>query len=163
MSRLTRSRAGGGSLNGDAGVLPLINVVFLLLIFFMISGQIAEQAAFEVDPPTSQADAQAMRDRMLVLLAADGRAAVGGEEIALEEIVAHILAVARKAAEADRVEANAGAAAGGVPDGPPALPADLAVRIRADAAVEAVAIVKLIEDLRAAGVGKVTLMTAGQS
>ena len=48
----------------------------------------------------------------------------------------------------------AGPAPGGVPD---------AVRLRADAGVEAARIVGLIEELRAAGVKKVTLMTAGRS
>lgn len=149
---LSGSRTGGGgALDGDAGVLPLINVVFLLLIFFMISAQLAEQAAFEVEPPTSNAEAEALRDRMLVLLGADGRAAVGTEEVALEEVVAHVLAVARKGTVA------------AAPEGATPVPADLAVRIRADAAVEAVAIVRLIEDLQAAGVRKVTLMTAGGS
>ena len=58
MSRLTRKAGGGRALDSDAGILPLINVVFLLLIFFMIAGQLAEQAPFEVEPPASDAEAE---------------------------------------------------------------------------------------------------------
>ncbi|NVO25183.1 ExbD/TolR family protein [Donghicola mangrovi] len=37
-------------------VVPMINVVFLLLIFFLMSAQITPPAPFEVTPPQAQAD-----------------------------------------------------------------------------------------------------------
>lgn len=37
-------------------IVPMINVVFLLLIFFLMSAQIAPPDPFEVSPPASQAD-----------------------------------------------------------------------------------------------------------
>ncbi|MFC3230642.1 ExbD/TolR family protein [Marinibaculum pumilum] len=168
MSRLVRKAGGGRALDSDAGILPLINVVFLLLIFFMIAGQLAEQAPFEVEPPASDAEAQVSREELLVLLAADGRAAVAGQTVTMEAVVEHVLAALAKARQAATTGGGpslgqaqpqdgapgAGPAPGGFPE---------AVRLRADAGVEAARIVGLIEELRAAGVEKITLMTAGRS
>ncbi len=40
--------------NPDAGVIPLINVVFLLLVFFMVAGQIQISDPVELEPARSQ-------------------------------------------------------------------------------------------------------------
>lgn len=39
--------------NADDNLIPLINIVFLLLIFFMVAGQIGAQDAQQIDSPTS--------------------------------------------------------------------------------------------------------------
>ena len=39
--------------DSEERVLPLINVVFLLLIFFMLAGRLSEAELFEVTPPES--------------------------------------------------------------------------------------------------------------
>ena len=39
----------------EENVLPLINIVFLLLIFFMIAGALSVTAPFELDPPAARA------------------------------------------------------------------------------------------------------------
>src|SRR5690606_29249188 len=67
--------------DADAGILPLINVVFLLLIFFMVAGRLNEAEPFKVVPPVSQQagppEAAALRV-LAVLVAADGRLALNG-------------------------------------------------------------------------------------
>lgn len=136
--RLAPQRPGGKALDSDSGILPMINVIFLLLIFFMIAGQLAEYAPFEVEPPASAAQDQADSDELLLLLAADGRAAVGEEVVALEQIGAKVAALRGSDA------------------------APLRVRLRADATLEAGTVVRVIEDLRRAGVEQVVLLTAGQ-
>lgn len=40
-------------------IVPMINVVFLLLIFFLMTAQIAPPLPFEVTPPSSNSEAQA--------------------------------------------------------------------------------------------------------
>ncbi len=40
-------------------IVPMINVVFLLLIFFLMSAQISAPVPFEVTPPTSSSNAPA--------------------------------------------------------------------------------------------------------
>lgn len=39
--------------NGDDNLVPLINIVFLMLIFFMVAGQISKSDAIKVEPPAS--------------------------------------------------------------------------------------------------------------
>uniref|UniRef100_UPI0025882095 ExbD/TolR family protein n=1 Tax=Alcanivorax sp. TaxID=1872427 RepID=UPI0025882095 len=55
-------------------VLPLINVVFLLLIFFMLAGQLAKRPTVAVDTPVSQvANGQEAREKLLLVLKPDGQ------------------------------------------------------------------------------------------
>ncbi|AUH32814.1 ExbD/TolR family protein [Paracoccus tegillarcae] len=55
-------------------IIPMINVVFLLLIFFLLSASITPPEALEVDPPNAQADTPEDITAPL-LIAADGRLA----------------------------------------------------------------------------------------
>ncbi len=50
-------------------VVPMINVVFLLLIFFLMTAQIAPPEPFEVTPPQSGAEAPAEGKRILYISA----------------------------------------------------------------------------------------------
>jgi len=64
-------------------VVPMINVVFLLLIFFLMSAQIAPPEPFEVEPPHSSAQNPAEGQRTLYV-AASGEMALGdlrGEDV----------------------------------------------------------------------------------
>ena len=57
-------------------IVPMINVVFLLLIFFLMTAQIAPPEPFEVTPPTVSADpAEADPDTLFV--SAEGALAYG--------------------------------------------------------------------------------------
>ncbi|UTW58792.1 biopolymer transporter ExbD [Kordiimonas sp. SCSIO 12603] len=73
-------------------VIPLINVVFLLLIFFMIAGQISRPEMLDVMAPSVQAEADiaGMEDRLLVN--ADGKVALSDKEIPLENITTALIA-----------------------------------------------------------------------
>jgi biopolymer transport protein ExbD len=122
----------------EAGILPLINVVFLLLIFFMLAGQLTAAGPFPVMPPESAAagapDLQQEGEprEAVILLAADGRLALDGalvEEAAL------------KAALAERLAAVPG----------------LPVHLKADGDAEAAAVVAVMETLRDAGVRRLQL------
>ncbi|MCG8695644.1 MAG: biopolymer transporter ExbD, partial [Minwuiales bacterium] len=115
-------------------ILPLINVVFLLLIFFMLAGRLSAGDPFRVDPPASvSADPAEQRD-LVVLVGADGRLALDG-------------AVVDKAGLLTGVTQRLG-------DGGESL-----VRVKADAAAEALAVVEVMEVLRDAGVERLRLLT----
>lgn len=59
-------------------IVPMINVVFLLLIFFLMTSQIAPPEPIEVSPPT--AELEAPRDAELTLyIGADGEVAYRDE------------------------------------------------------------------------------------
>ncbi|MBU2982638.1 biopolymer transporter ExbD [Lentibacter algarum] len=57
-------------------VVPMINVVFLLLIFFLMTAQIAPPEPFEVTPPQSSAEAPA-EGKHILYMSASGELAMG--------------------------------------------------------------------------------------
>ncbi|WP_344806038.1 biopolymer transporter ExbD [Allohahella marinimesophila] len=71
-------------------ILPLINVVFLLLIFFMIAGSLTVTEPFEVTPPVSQTQAPHEPDTVMILMAAEGQFALDNVSIPEAELVARI-------------------------------------------------------------------------
>lgn len=62
-------------------MLPLINVVFLLLVFFMVAGQLAQQPPVELDTPESDAHQQQMRETPRLSLNAGGELFLDGEPL----------------------------------------------------------------------------------
>ncbi|GMG83531.1 hypothetical protein LNKW23_27440 [Paralimibaculum aggregatum] len=121
---------------GDDGVLPLVNVVFLLLIFFMVAGQLTRADPFEIAPPVSGSEGAAPDAPPTVWVGPEGQLSLG--EAAMDE--------------AALVAAVAGAAGA----------SEAGVRVLADGRVEARRLVRLVAALRAAGVGEVTLMTVAR-
>jgi biopolymer transport protein ExbD len=120
-------------------ILPLINVVFLLLIFFMLAGRLTDSGPFRVTPPQSTEAAAPPASageprRATLLLAADGRLSLDG--VMLEQSVL-------RAAMAERLVRYPG----------------LAVRLKADGAAEAAEVVAVMEILRDAGIARVQLFT----
>jgi len=118
----------------DQRILPLINVVFLLLIFFMVAGRLTASDVFAIQPPSSASEASPGSD-LMVLVATDGRLALGGEPLERQALSA---AVRERLASS---ESGTG------------------VRIKADGRVEARRVVAIMEELRAAGVEQLELLT----
>jgi len=56
----------------EENLLPMINVVFLLLIFFLISAKMTPPEPFEVTPPSAQVEAEA-EGEFTLYIAADAR------------------------------------------------------------------------------------------
>lgn len=120
--------------NEDERILPLINVVFLLLIFFMIAGQLSATDAFRVDPAESRSEGRPEREDILVLVGADGRLAVDDTEIGADELEGMLR---------ERLEGRDG----------------VRVRLKADARAGATDVVAIMERLRSAGVERLQLLT----
>ena len=122
--------------NDDERILPLINIVFLLLIFFMLAGRFSATDPFQITPPQSVSEGQAATQDLVVQMAADGRLAVNGmllDESALEAQVAQRLSGAE----------------------------GVRVRLKADGGAAAVQVVAVMELLREAGVKRLQLLTVG--
>lgn len=118
----------------DERILPLINVVFLLLIFFMLAGRLAASDPFRVEPPRSAAEGAAEAQEAVVLLGAEGRLALDGrvlERPALQQALA------------GRLKAEP----------------DLLIRLKADGRAEATEVVAVMELLRDAGAERLKLLT----
>lgn len=109
-------------------IVPMINVVFLLLIFFLMTAQIAPPAPFDVTLPDATGGAAAAPADTLYIDA--------GGQLAFN--------TARGAAVYDALAARA------TPDGP--------LQIRADAVLEAQVLARLLPELAARGVGAIELL-----
>ncbi|MEC9198174.1 MAG: biopolymer transporter ExbD [Pseudomonadota bacterium] len=108
----------------------MINVVFLLLIFFLMTSHLAKPEPFDVALPTTSSQREPKADRVLYA-DRDGQLAFG----------------------ALRAEAAiAGVAAAASPDTP--------IQLRADGAMEAVAVANLLRRLAEAGLTRVELVVA---
>lgn len=110
-------------------ILPLINIVFLLLIFFMVAGALTTPESVEVDPPEARVDGEEPgRDEQTLYITADGALSLGESPVALEGLAAAV-------GERDEI------------------------LLRADAAVEGVRVVAVMRALREAGLERVRLVT----
>lgn len=118
----------------ELSVVPLVNVVFLLLVFFMLVGQVSSPEALDVQPPGSTSGTEPTAETIKILLTRDG-------QIAVERVVVPASQLTRRAAA---ILAEQPAAA---------------FQIKADARVEAVRMIRTMESLRAAGVERLTLVT----
>ena len=71
-------------------ILPLINVVFLLLIFFMIAGSLTVTEPFEVEPPSSQSEGIHEPDSLVILMGQDGRFALNNQVLSEAELLTQV-------------------------------------------------------------------------
>lgn len=67
---------------------PLIDVVFLLLIFFMVSTTFVEEAALEVQLPESGSTVERPEEPMELIVRADGSISLGNVPVAEQDLEA---------------------------------------------------------------------------
>ncbi|MGM0412316.1 MAG: ExbD/TolR family protein [Pseudomonadota bacterium] len=110
-------------------ILPLINIVFLLLIFFMVAGALTTPESVDVEPPEASVDGEEPdRDEQTLYITADGGLTLGEEAVELEGLAEAV---------GEREE----------------------ILLRADEAVEGVRVVEVMQALREAGLERVRLVT----
>lgn len=122
----------------DEPILPLINVVFLLLIFFMISSRFTEPSPFDMDPAQATAAAKDDTGKWIIYVSAQGDIALGDRQTTLEKF--------------DQTWALT--TGDDIPDN---------VQIQADAASDVSLLLALLERLRKSGTKKVQLRTLPRS
>lgn len=76
--------------NQDDNLIPLINIVFLMLIFFMVAGHISESDPIKVQPPGSVSEQQSELKPLTVVISTEGEIAVGQEQVSEQELAAAI-------------------------------------------------------------------------
>jgi biopolymer transport protein ExbD len=119
--------------------LPLINIVFLLLIFFMIAGAIEKADLFEITPPDSTSAANPAVDPVKIGMSATGAFAYANTAYPTEDALWAALAQ-------DTL-----------------LDRSRPVEIKADAAVDTQKLVMVLRQLQEQGFDKVTLLVSGMS
>ena len=70
--------------SNDIGVIPLINIVLLLLIFFLIAGQMADRREFR--PPTSVSNKPIRYQPITLSLNTHQQLALNGEDLSFETL-----------------------------------------------------------------------------
>ena len=71
-------------------IVALIDVVFFLLVFFMLIGRMEATAPFPLDPPTGQGAAPLPSGGVTLALAPDGRLALDGAAMTPEAALARL-------------------------------------------------------------------------
>ncbi|BAU58808.1 biopolymer transporter ExbD [Halorhodospira halochloris] len=118
----------------EENVIPLINIVFLLLIFFMVAGTLTPSQPFDIDLPATEKGGEMPRDPLRIYLSGDGRVALADEEVSVEDLESRI------AAQLDESP-------------------DLPVQIEADGSAQSKVLLDVMDALRDAGVERADLVT----
>ena len=126
-------------------IVPMINVVFLLLIFFLMTAQIAPPDALEVSPPDALSDTPAEAELTLYV---DKEGTVAFRDHRGEDAALYAL-------ELERITLCADGGCGLEGAVPP-------LRLRADAEVPATVVAQLLPKLAGLGFGQIELVTQSQ-
>lgn len=129
--------APGKDLASDDNLVPLINIVFLMLIFFMVAGQITASDAVAVQAPESLTAVQGEEHSVTLLVAADSAMYLDNVEVSPDLLVVKLEELLDEATTAD----------------------DVSVLVKADAALPVEALQKVFGHIKKAGLLKVTLLT----
>ena len=94
-------------------LVPLINIVFLLLIFFMLSGTLSKKDLFEVDPPLSYTGSNAESPEMTILIRNDNKISLDDKIIPLNNLEAYLTSLLKdKSIEEVLIKADGNASSG---------------------------------------------------
>ena len=130
---------------GDHGLVPLINVVFLLLAFFMIAGQIQRADLVRVDPPVSVSETVPTERRTEVVVDRNGAVYLEGETIPLEALAGAMESAVDTSKERLPEQATR--------------PRGSTVLVKADADLEVAKLEAVLAELMRAGVSRAALAT----
>jgi biopolymer transport protein ExbD len=78
----------GDDTGGEGGIdlSPMIDCVFILLIFFIVTTTFVEETGVEVDKPQAAAAVQLEKTSILLALTAQGQVVYGGREIGISGV-----------------------------------------------------------------------------
>lgn len=119
---------------GDENIVPLINIVFLLLVFFILTGTLEPAEPLSIEPPASIEAGPLDPEGTTILIDREGNLALGGDSLTLDAIIQRIQ---------------------------PSTAAD--IRIKADAAATAGMLLEVTGALRAAGIERIIIVTAART
>lgn len=120
-------------------ITPLIDVVFILLVFFMLAGSIDRPPALDVAPPVSASDEAGSEEDVVILIDEDGSVAFQGRVMSNDPELLRTATVWFAA----RPESS--------------------IQLKADAGAEAARVIEVMELLREAGAQYLVLITVGGS
>ncbi len=132
MGRMSRmSNDDGGQTNVD--MTPILDCVFILLIFFIVTTTFVEETGVEVDKPQAASAVRLEKTSILIALTADGDVVYGGRQIGISGVQPLVRRMLQKE--------------------------DVPVIIQADAAAESGMLVRIIDEAKLGGAVKVSIAT----
>jgi biopolymer transport protein ExbD len=122
--------------NDDDDLIPLINIVFLLLIFFMIAGQISSTENQAIEPPISVSDKPLIKPAMVVTIDRQQQLTLNGSAINTVQLERALQQYLNSTVSPD-----------------------LNVAVKADASISAAQLDTLLKLFRSHGIASITLFT----
>ncbi|MGR0280232.1 ExbD/TolR family protein [Marinomonas dokdonensis] len=135
--KLAAKFAARNASDNDDNMVPLINVVFLMLVFFMVAGQIKKADPVAVIPPTSINDTRANSEPNAVIVVSNDELYLDDQPVVMEDIQS-LLETSFSAAENQ---------------------ADYWVQVKADGGIAIDQLRPIFNQIRLAGLVKVSLAT----
>ncbi|ACT60209.1 ExbD/TolR family protein [Hirschia baltica] len=132
--KLSTSQNTAQSASIDDRIMPLINIVFLLLIFFLVAGVIKDVEPVEVDPPASIAEIESENSDLTIFIAENGQLALDDDLLDDTIFKTKLTAIITNHPEKS-------------------------VRIVADKNIDSTKVIDILETLRQAGSSQVKLTT----
>ena len=129
---------GRARIHSHLDIAPLIDIVFLLLVFFMLTSTFLVPEAIELELPESKTASATDITPVIVLLDKTGQLALNGENITLEQLQQAIKPLLTENA-------------------------DTTITLKSDARTEVQTLLKVMDEIRAAGGSNVGLATLGAS
>ena len=80
------ARDGGSSSEGEINISPLIDVVFILLIFFIVTTVFVEETGVTVDKPRAAAQQDLEQNSILIAVTSGGEVYYGGRSIGVKGV-----------------------------------------------------------------------------
>lgn len=132
MGRLRDSSSDDG-LETGIDMSPLMDCVFILLIFFIVTTTFVEETGIEVDKPQAASSSQLEKTSILIALTAKGEVVYGGREIGMSGVRPLVKRMLQKE--------------------------DVPVIVQADQAASSGLLVRIIDEAKLAGAVKVSVAT----
>lgn len=128
-----------GDDDGETGIdmSPLIDCVFILLIFFIVTTVFVEETGVEVDKPQAASASQLEKTSILIALTDKGQIVYGGREIGISGVQPLVKRMIQRE--------------------------DLPVIVQADQASQSGLLVRIIDEAKLAGATKVSVATRNQN
>jgi biopolymer transport protein ExbD len=122
---------------GGIDISPLIDCVFILLIFFIVTTVFVEETGIEVDKPQAASSVQLEKTSILIALTAKGEVVYAGRDIGVAGVQPLVKRMTQKE--------------------------EIPVIVQADAQVPAGLFVRVIDEAKLAGATKVSVATRKQA
>lgn len=111
MGRFRDSGADDGN-EGGIDMSPMIDCVFILLIFFIVTTTFVEETGIEVDKPQAASSAALEKTSILLAITAKGEVVYGGRQIGLSDVQPLVKRLLQKESVPVIVQADASAPSG---------------------------------------------------